>query len=381
MDLIDISELKPHPRNEEFFDPITGIKWNEFLKSVKERGVIEPVIVTPEKVIVSGHHRVRACKELGIKEIKCVVRIYDNEDDVVRDLIETNIRQRGDVGGSEMKMAARIKELERIYGIQHGAKLFQGNQHQEVIANNYPSPKTQSDLATEFGISIATWKNYKRLADAIPELATAVDSGQVTKTTAIAMMRKLSETEQKELLSELGDSKKITNSDVNKYIELLNESQKEVDIAKRKVSELEEQLANTPVKTVKVIPDDYDDLKEAAEASQERVRQLKVELVQAKEKAEESGKSYMKLYKDFSKLETEMKRREGTPEQVKIAERDFQYFVSATNSFLRNYGGHIWAFNEFHNMPDYEKQDVIKAVKALDAFAQQLIRNLEGNIT
>ena len=66
MQQINVNELKPHPRNNEFFDDMTGEKWKEFLESIKIRGVIEPIVITPDKTIVSGHQRVRACKELGI---------------------------------------------------------------------------------------------------------------------------------------------------------------------------------------------------------------------------------------------------------------------------------------------------------------------------
>ncbi len=41
-------------------------------------------------------------------------------DSGAQDLLETNIRQRGDVGGSAKKVGLRIKELERLYGIQNG---------------------------------------------------------------------------------------------------------------------------------------------------------------------------------------------------------------------------------------------------------------------
>lgn len=37
MQQININELKPHPRNNEFFDDMTNEKWNEFLESVKLR--------------------------------------------------------------------------------------------------------------------------------------------------------------------------------------------------------------------------------------------------------------------------------------------------------------------------------------------------------
>lgn len=102
---------------------------------------------------------------------------------LIFDLLETNIRQRGDVGGSAKKFGLRIKELERIYGIQNGSSSFQGNQH-EVVTNNSEAPKhTQEQLATQMGISVDTLHNYKILADMIPELSDLVDTGIVTKTT------------------------------------------------------------------------------------------------------------------------------------------------------------------------------------------------------
>ena len=37
MEILKIEDLTPHPRNAEFFDDMTGEKWNEFLESVKSR--------------------------------------------------------------------------------------------------------------------------------------------------------------------------------------------------------------------------------------------------------------------------------------------------------------------------------------------------------
>lgn len=83
MQQINVNELKPHPRNNEFFDDMSGEKWQEFLDSIKVRGVIEPIVITHDKVIVSGHQRVRACKNLGIRTVTCDVHAYDNEDQIL----------------------------------------------------------------------------------------------------------------------------------------------------------------------------------------------------------------------------------------------------------------------------------------------------------
>ena len=77
---------------------------------------------------MSGHQRVRACRELGIVTILGEVRHYDNhdgrcaEDWVIKDLIETNVRQRGNIGGSELKAVHRVDELRRIYKVDGGGK-------------------------------------------------------------------------------------------------------------------------------------------------------------------------------------------------------------------------------------------------------------------
>ena len=102
-------------------------------------------------------------------------------------LLETNIRQRGDVGGSAKKVGLRIKELERLYGIREGSANEKGD-------NRIGDPKisddqfTQTDLASQMGISVDTLNNYKRLTEMIPELEDLVDTGIVTKSTALAMI-------------------------------------------------------------------------------------------------------------------------------------------------------------------------------------------------
>ena len=226
MQQININELKPHPRNNEFFDDMSGEKWKEFIESIKTRGVIEPIVITPDKEIVSGHQRVRACKELGIKTVMCDVHTYNSEDEILQDLLETNIRQRGDVGGSAKKVGLRIKELERIYGIKQGGSGFYGNKHTEnnvETPNNSETLKTQQQLAKEMGISVDTLNNYKKLTEMIPELEELVDTGIAKPTTALAIMRNLSEDEQLEMISSLDTTKKITQKQVQQYIDKIKE--------------------------------------------------------------------------------------------------------------------------------------------------------------
>lgn len=217
MQQINVNELKAHPRNSEFFDDMTGDAWKAFLESVKTSGVIEPVVITPEKIIISGHQRVRACKELGVTTVLTDMRDYSDEDKILKDLIETNIRQRGIGNPNPVKLGRCIKELERIYGVREGSA---GQAEPKVSDGNATS---QSDIADMIGISVDTLSNYKKLAELVPELQEWVETGILAPTTAIALVRYMSPSEQEEFVSSMDITQKITKKQVQQYIDKIKQ--------------------------------------------------------------------------------------------------------------------------------------------------------------
>lgn len=221
MQMIDVNKLKPHPRNEEFFDDITGDNWKEFLKSVKTSGVIEPVIATQEYVIVSGHQRVRACKELGIDKVLCDVRVYENEDKIIKEMLETNLRQRGIGNTNAIKLAKCIVELERIYGINHGGDR-KSKPNNSVLMN-------QENLAKQFGMSVDNIQNYKKLLTLIPEFQDAIQEGKISPTIGYKILAKLSKQDQEQLLERVGGN----------YIASLSQKKAETLVADYKAQYLE----------------------------------------------------------------------------------------------------------------------------------------------
>lgn len=92
--------------------------------------------------------------------------------------------------------------MERIYGIRDGSCNEKGN-NRIGEPNNSVDKTSQSDIASQMGISVDTLQNYKLLTEMIPELEELLDTGIVTKTTALAMMKNLSPEEQEQLISSL----------------------------------------------------------------------------------------------------------------------------------------------------------------------------------
>lgn len=226
MQLVKVNELIPHPRNNDFFDDVTGKRWDEFLESVKTSGVIEPIVITEGKVIVSGHQRVRACKELGIEEIMAEIKLYEgDEKKIVKDLIETNVRQRGTIGGSDQQIVARVDALKEWYGVHNG-----NNQYTKEGRTNGPTlnkdgePSKIEDILKILGLTERQYKTAKQITDkAIPEVQQLIDKGTVSRRTVADLIAKLSEEDQKKLVDSLPEDVKLTAKSVEEHIQKLRE--------------------------------------------------------------------------------------------------------------------------------------------------------------
>ena len=141
-------------------------------------------------------------------------------------MIETNIRQRGVGNTNAVKLGRCIKELERIYGIKNG-----NNQHTERVGHNVQG-KTQDDLASELEMSKKQMSRFKSLTDLIPELQSAVESGQITATTAMGFVKKLSPEEQKKLAEQIGGKDKVSVREIEQYIEEIKRLKEENEKAR-----------------------------------------------------------------------------------------------------------------------------------------------------
>jgi len=124
-----------------------------------------------------------------------------------------------------------------------------------------------------------------------------------------------------------------------------------------------------------------------AKAEIEKLRASKsvsdLELADAKRATQAAEEDYMKLQEKLRAKEKELAAVQaelGRDKMLHDAARDIQYFTNATHDYLRQYGGHVWSFEQIEHVPEVVKNDFIKAILSLDSFAQQLIANIEGGI-
>lgn len=378
MATLKVSDLSPHPKNNYYFDDVSGDKWNEFLESIRKNGVREQIIVTDDMVIVSGHQRVRACKELGIQVIDAKIEHYNSDDDVVRDLIEINTKQRGVISDSEIKIGRRIKFLEEYYGVKQGGNGSNQYATKEQSGHNVQLAKTQDDIAKDLEMSKRQMARYKSLTDLIPELQDAVESGQITATTAMGFVKKLSPEEQKKLAEAISGQDKASGKEVEKYIielkakdaeiERLTRNNDTLDRANKRLAKEANQGGKIIEKTVEVevAPSDYKEVKNKAKAYDAETKRLNDKLEEAYQKRNE-------LESKIKELEEQTAKEQSNGDMVAGA----IYFIAQCGSFIRDVGGYVWLADKIADLPTRESEGYIKAAMAVRDWANVLIQNIE----
>jgi len=149
--LIDVEPNKNQPRTH--FD---DEKIDELAESIKEYGVIQPIIVTKKDnyyQIVAGERRWRASKKAGITEIPAIVRDYSEQTNKEIALIE-NI-QREDL--NPIEKARAIREILDKYDL------------------------TQQQLADKLGISRSGLANTVRILNLDERVIELVLKGKLTE--------------------------------------------------------------------------------------------------------------------------------------------------------------------------------------------------------
>lgn len=353
--LLAVDSLSPHPRNNDFFDDITGGKWDEFLESVKASGIIEPLVITQNKVVVSGHQRLRACKELGIKNVYCIVRSYKSEDEILRDLIETNIQQRGTISSSKKKQALIIQTLERIYGIQTTGRPKNSvnlTEFPDKELTNPPPPRTKAQLAEALGLSLEQYATAKAVLPLIPDLQDMIDEGNLPATLARHLLARLSEQEQLELVKSLDTTKRYTAAMVQRKVTELQSAdagmekkiealERERDQYRTNIGLLEEKLRSLEAQDNKAGNEELKQKLKSAQADliqqRENATQYLEQLKAAKSTAEQMKQAALDKQKEeyekiISKLQASVPRSQVTfdelPDQDKEQLNDFCYGIN-----------------------------------------------------
>lgn len=104
---------------------LTEQEYRALKADIAARGVQVPVELDTDGTILDGHHRLRACGELGITDYPTVIRKFDTEQDKLAHVLGLNLRRRH-LGQAEKQALVRslrdahgwsVRTIERATGI------------------------------------------------------------------------------------------------------------------------------------------------------------------------------------------------------------------------------------------------------------------------
>ena len=172
-----IAELTSHPDNNRIYQP-TDL--SDLKNSLESFGQLEPVAITKDKKIISGHRRVMAMDELGWDE--CEVRIVEPENEIIS-LIEHN-RHRQKTSSDILNEAKFLeKELRNIVGRGRNAKKDREGK------NKGQRLKMVMELSQRLGVGATRLKQLLSISNHQPELIEKIDRGEMSVSSAYEIVR------------------------------------------------------------------------------------------------------------------------------------------------------------------------------------------------
>lgn len=241
--LIDIEKVLVKERIRKDFGNI-----EELSQDIKENGLINPPVVTPEFELIAGERRLRACKALGFQQIE--VRVMSIKDALHQLKLEISENEnRKDFSFNEKMTWAKMLEEEykkiakenQLSGLNNQISVCQKSDERESF-------RTDDKVAQEAGFgSRDTYKKAQFISEnADEEMIKALDEGKLSINKAYTSLKQQKEMLENQLEQERNKPAKVIDKTDYGMIENLKSQlkfkDKDVEILKRDKDLLERKV-------------------------------------------------------------------------------------------------------------------------------------------
>ena len=170
----------------------------ELVESIKERGLIQPVLVRPVDdgyEMVSGHRRKRAYELAGINTIPARVKEL-SRDEAILAMVDSNL-QREQILPSEKAKAYKMRlEAMKRQGMRTDLT-------SNPVGGKLSGKESAGIIGEQVGESQTQVRRYIRLNELVPEILNLVDKGKIAMRPAVEISF-LPEESQKQLFDAIG---------------------------------------------------------------------------------------------------------------------------------------------------------------------------------
>jgi ParB family chromosome partitioning protein len=166
----DVEDLWPHPRQDELFGDLQGQDFEELVASIRKEGLHQPIEITTDNVVIDGHQRHRAARELGWPQIDVWVRDdLEDQDAVDKRHIEANSTRR------QLTKLGRARLVKALFEMERG---------RSGAAKGDAGGDTRDRVAKQFGLDGRTAQRWMNVLSAPREVQDACDTGKLPMTLA-----------------------------------------------------------------------------------------------------------------------------------------------------------------------------------------------------
>lgn len=209
--------LKPYHNHR--FELYTGERLEDMVESIKENGVLSPIIVQPCNSgyeILIGHNRWNASKIARLLTVPAIVKEGLSEDEAEMYVIESNLMQRGFDN-------LKISEQAAVIAQRHSEMFSQGKRNdiiRELMLLEHPEKATsfpvgtkleygdcKQSIADNYGMGRTSVARLIRIDKLIDELKVLIDNGVLAVRSGVELSFLSKETQLE--ISELAEDYKI----------------------------------------------------------------------------------------------------------------------------------------------------------------------------
>ena len=170
--LSEIYGFENHP-----FKVIDDDKMEDLVQSIKENGVLTPVIVRPDDEgtyeMISGHRRLHAASKAGLNVIPAIIKPMTNDEAVVA-MVDANV-QREEILPSERAWSLKMKmDAMRRQGARN-----------DLTSRTQCGKSSAAQAGEAFGLKERQVQKYIRLTNLVEELLELVDNKKLTMGMAV----------------------------------------------------------------------------------------------------------------------------------------------------------------------------------------------------
>jgi ParB family chromosome partitioning protein len=192
--ILSIAPNKLVPFDGHPFKLYEGQRLQDMVESIRANGILAPVIVRPHNKekgkyeILSGHNRVKAAKEAGLKEVPIIIRENLTDEDALLIVTETNLIQRS---FADLQHSERAVALATHYEAMKKKPGYRSDLLQEIEEiTSAPVGRrlgTRDKLGEQYGLGKNTVARYLRVNKLITTLKDRLDNGKIGMRVAEAL--------------------------------------------------------------------------------------------------------------------------------------------------------------------------------------------------